>query len=193
MQLINQSGTVATDGQTQARCDGDGRFMVSGGASAVSTAPTFTRPADTTAYASGDLVANSVTAGSVVPLVFANAVRVAGGGGTVRRARLKKSGVGVTNASFRLHLYSATVATIANGDNGVWSTDGAANWLGAFDITVDKAFTDGAGGNGVPLVGTDIVFKLASGTSLFGLLEARGAYTPASAETFSLSLEVRQD
>jgi hypothetical protein len=32
----------------------------------------FTRPADATAYASGDIVANSVTAGSVVPLNFPN-------------------------------------------------------------------------------------------------------------------------
>ena len=31
---------------------------------------TLTRPADTTAYASGDLVANSTTAGSVTPLTF---------------------------------------------------------------------------------------------------------------------------
>ena len=30
----------------------------------------FTRPGDTTPYASGDLVANSTTAGSVVPLTF---------------------------------------------------------------------------------------------------------------------------
>lgn len=149
---------------------------------------TFTRPADTTAYASGDLAANSVTAGSVVPLTF-NLARVTGRGGMIRRARLRKTGTGITNALFRLHLYSAS-PTPANGDNGAWSTDKALNYVGSIDFTVDKAFTDGASGNGVPNVGTEIVF---TADTYYGLLEARGAYTPISAEVFDISLELMQN
>ena len=40
----------------------------------------------------------------------------------------------MTNAQFRLHLYTAA-PTCANGDNGAWSTDGAANYIGAFDVS----------------------------------------------------------
>lgn len=152
-----------------------------------SAAPMFTRPADTTPYASGDLVANSVTAGSVVPLAFS----MVGRGGYVKRVRVKKSGTGVTNAAFRLHLYTASPVP-ANGDNGAWSTTKAANYLGSVDVTVDKAFTDGAVGVGSPTVGAEVPFNLAalpSGRTLYGLLEARGAYTPASGETFDVSLE----
>jgi len=162
-----------------------------GGAAAVAAAAQFTRPADVTAYASGDLVANSVTAGSVVPLTFTVA-RVAAGSGMVRRCRVKKSGTGVTSASFRLHLYSSA-PTPANGDNGAFSTDGAANYLGGFDVAVDRAFTDGAAGVGAPVSGSEMTFKLASGTTIRGLLEARGAYTPGNAETFDVSLEVLQN
>ena len=50
----------------------------------------FTRPADTTAYASGDLVANSTTAGSVIPMTFV--IRPENRGSMIRRARIKKSG-----------------------------------------------------------------------------------------------------
>jgi hypothetical protein len=135
----------------------------------------FTRPADTTAYASGDLVANNVTAGSVVPMSLTPPQRT----GNVKRVTIKKSGTSVTNASFRLHLYDSS-PTPVNGDNGAWSTTVAA-YLGSVDVTVDKAFTDGAVG-----VGT-CDFNLA-GTSLFALLEARGAYTPASAEVFTVTL-----
>jgi hypothetical protein len=46
----------------------------------------FTRPADTNAYAAGDLVANSVTAGSVIPMTFAVA-RAADKGFMVPRAQ----------------------------------------------------------------------------------------------------------
>lgn len=145
----------------------------------------FTRPSDTTAYASGDLVANSTTAGSVTPMSWPVS-RVAGSGGMIRRARIRKSGTGITNASFRLHLYSVA-PTAANGDNGAWSTSGAANYLGAIDVTVDKAFTDGAAGNGAPNAGSEINF---TSDTVYGLLEARGAYPPASAEVFTVDLEV---
>lgn len=151
----------------------------------------FARPADTNAYALGDLVANSTTAGSVAAMQFTVA-RVAAGTGMIRRVRLRKTGTSVTNASFRLHLYSAA-PTASNGDNGAWLTNGNATYIGAFDVTCDRAFTDGAGGNGIPKDGSEINFVLASGQVIFGLLEARAAYTPANAEVFTVDLEVLQN
>jgi hypothetical protein len=145
----------------------------------------FTRPADTTAYASGDLVANSTTAGSVRPLEFQVAARQRGA--MIRRVILHKSGTGVTNSSFRAHIYRAAPITVANGDNGVWSTNRSIDYAGAFDVTVDRPFTDGAIGVGVPLTGAEISVN---DDGIFVLLEARGAYTPGSAEVFSVSLEV---
>lgn len=162
-----------------------------GGTMALASA-NFTRPADTTAYASGDLVANSTTAGSVAAMQF-TATRIAAGSGMIRRLRLRKSGTSVTNASFRLHLFKAAPGTITNGDNGAFSTSGVADYLGALDVTMDRAFTDGATGHGLPVTGSEINFKLASGQTIYGLLEARGAYTPASGETFTADLEILQD
>lgn len=154
-------------------------------------AASFTRPANTTPYASGDCVANSVTAGSVTPMPF-TAARVAAYGGRIVRARLSKTGVSVTNAQFRLHLYNAS-PTVANGDNDAFSTTGAGatpTHIGSVDITMAQAFSDGAWGAGAPADGGQIDFKLASGTTLYGLLEARAAYTPGSEEQFSVTLEV---
>lgn len=147
----------------------------------------FTRPANTTAYASGDLAANSTTAGSVVPMEFTDAGR-----GRVARARLSKSGVSVTNAAFRLHLFARGALTFANGDNGVLSVNGAANYLGAMDVTIAQAFTDGATGVLTPISGHGPAIEIPSGT-VFGVLEARGAYTPASGEIFTVSLEAEEN
>lgn len=152
----------------------------------------FTRPADTTAYAVGDLVANSTTAGSVAAMQF-TAARVAAGSFMLRRCKIAKSGTGVTSALFRLHLFTAAPATVTNGDNGAFSVSGVADYLGAFDVTVDRAFTDGAAGVGVPVSGSEITVKLASGQIIYGLLEARGAYTPGNAEVFTVTLEDLQD
>lgn len=162
------------------------------GGHAATPSATFTRPADTTAYASGDLVANSTTAGSVVPMSFAAAARVAAGSFAIRRVRLRKSGTSLTNASFRVHFYSAS-PTPANGDNGAWSTDGVANYLGAFDVTMDRAFTDGAHGAGLPIQGSEVAVALASGQTVYALIEARSAYTPASGETFATTPEIWQN
>jgi hypothetical protein len=162
-----------------------------GGHAATPAASQFTRPADTTAYAVGDLVANSTTAGSVTPLQFTCA-RVAAGSFSIRKWRAKKSTTSVTNASFRLHLYSAS-PTPSNGDNAAWLTSGAATYLGALDVTFDRSFTDGATGVGLPVNGSEITVSLASGQVIYGLMEARGAYTPGNAETFDNALELFQN
>lgn len=145
----------------------------------------FTRPADTTAYAVGDLVANSVTAGSVVPVTLA-ATFSSGGNFRMDRVRLQKSNVILTNAQFRVHFYTTSVITFANGDNGAWSTNQSANYIGSFDITMDKAFTDGA--SGLVICGLNSV-SLDTGFGVSAVIEARAAYTPASAEIFTVTLE----
>lgn len=149
---------------------------------------TITRPADTTAYVSGDLVANSTTAGSVTPFSFSNATRGASGTSEIVGVRLYKSGTGISNANFRIHFYRATV-TPSNGDNGAWLTP-YDNYVGSFDVTIDKVFTNGSEGAGLPTVGMARRFTLMSGTTLFALIEARGAYTPANAEQFYIRAEL---
>lgn len=149
-------------------------FTVSGG---------FTRPGDITAYASGDLVANSTTAGSVTPIRLG-----IGEGGQIRRARLRKSDPGTTNAQFRVHLFAGS-PTVANGDNGAISSNMVANYLGAIDVTIGQAFTDGAAGLGVPNNGSEINSEAGV---VYALIEARAAYTPVSAEVFTLALEIQR-
>jgi len=164
--------------------------LVNNGEVIVNPAASFTRPANTTAYASGQLVGNSVTAGSVVPLSF-TAARLNGGGFLIRRAIIAKSGTSLTNAQFRLHLYTLT-PTLANGDGAAWSTNRSGH-VCDIDVTLINAFTDGADGAGVPNVGADCNIQAGGGTTLYGLLEARAAYTPLSGEVFTVQLDDRQN
>jgi hypothetical protein len=162
------------------------------GAHTATPSSSFTRPADTTAYASGDLVASSTTAGSVTPLSF-TAARVAAGSFSVLRGRIKKSGTSATNAAFRIHLFTVS-PTVTSGDNGAFAiATGIAGYLGYLDVTSMQTAGDGCMGHGAPNVGSAIVVDLSSGQVIYGLLEARGAYTPDNAETFDVCLEVFQD
>ena len=153
----------------------------------------FNRPADTTAYASGDIVANSTTAGSVAALEFTVA-RIVGGTGMIRRAKLRKSNTNVTNAQFRLHLFSAAPTVTTAGDNSAFASNvaGVAGYLGSFDFTLAAIVNDGPHAIALPNVGSEINF-VATAQKVYGLLEARAAYTPASGETFTVELEVLQN
>lgn len=150
---------------------------------------TFTRPANTTAYAANALVANSVTAGSVIPMAFHLDNSFPMGQFRLTRARIFKSGTVVTNATFRLHLYQA-LPTVTNGDGGAWLSSNAADWLGNIDISSMLAFSDGAAGTGSAPAGSEQFIRQASGKIVYGLLMALGAYVPASAEQFTVTIEV---
>lgn len=157
---------------------------------------TITRPADTTAYASGDLVANSVTAGSVNNLQFTTAARVSGGSGLITGARIQKSTASVTNAAFRLHLFTVAPTYTSAGDNSAISTvvvASAKGYLGYVDITAMTGFSDVAWGTGAVDNSRGNAPFAAAAQILYGLLEARGAYTPGNAEVFTVSLMALQD
>lgn len=150
---------------------------------------TITRPADTTAYAAGDIIANSTTAGSIVPMQFPLGGNNMPGATRITRVRFAKSGTTNTLSQFRLHLYGSLPAAV-NGDNAAWSTTGAANYLGSIDgPTTLNAFSDGCAGVGAAVAGSEILVRLNSGTVIYGLLAALAAYVPASAETFTVTLE----
>jgi len=154
----------------------------------------FTRPADTIAYAAGDLAANSTTAGSVVPLSFASAVRVAGDCLRVERIRIEKTSTSLTNASFRVHLFEAS-PSVTVGDNGVFNSSGTLatgtilSHAGSAPITMVWAGTDGAIGIGLPTTGSGMTVRPSSGTTIYALVEVTAAYTPVSGETFTVILE----
>lgn len=148
----------------------------------------FTRPADTTAYASGDLVANNTSSGSVTPLSWVVTGNIKGNL-LIRRCRIQKSTNTTTNASFRVHLYEAS-PTCTNGDNGAWLTTNS-SYIGAMDVTVDKAFSDpGSQGNGVPNTGSEMIIDGGVDKTIYGLVEARAAYSPGNAEIFTVFLEI---
>jgi hypothetical protein len=161
---------------------GSGQYVDRVETTAIVPTVSFTRPADTTAYAAGDLIANSTTAGSVVPLAFP-----VKSSGMVVRARLDWGSTAAL--SWRLHLF--TVApTVSAGDNAAFAAAVAAGgYLGALDWISTQVIGTRSFGIGVPSVGAGMAFGSEQQT-LFGLIESRGAYTPTSAESFVAALEV---
>lgn len=156
-----------------------------------SASDTFIRPSDTTAYTALDLIANSTTAASVVPLAF-TVSRIADRPFEVRRALIKADGTVITNATFRLHLFSQSpVVATSGGDNAAFATYvPGAGWLGSMGTATSLGFSDAIQGETGPLAGLEVNGYPATGTRLiYGLLQAVGAYTPTSAEVFTVTLQ----
>lgn len=147
----------------------------------------FTRPGDTTAYTANDLVANSVTAGSVIPLSWN-----LGYGQMLKifKAGIKFNSATNTNGKFNLHLYAAS-PTVTNGDNGVWlSTQSSYQGFIAIDCT-GQTFSDNSYGVGTYVntsVEVPLVVVADANYKIYGLLQATAAYTPTNAEIFTVNL-----
>lgn len=153
-----------------------------------------TLPTGTPTYASGDLIANHATAGSVVPITIADVVRAEGAGFRCDCVCLRKSGVSLTNASFRVLIFDRA-PTVSVGDDGallsgsVYAVSDIAHLLATYDITMDRAGTAGATGPAATSAAGVRTLVPNAGTSLFALLMASAAYQRAASEVFTVTLE----
>jgi hypothetical protein len=151
----------------------------------------FTRPADTTAYTSGDVVSNSTSSTTVITFSgnILNEAFVTGKSLVIKDAQLTKSTNSTTNASFRLYLYTSAVTVAA--DNAAFNLVYSNKHLrvGFIDFTLT---TGGAGTSDCAeafVTDANINAKLL-GANLIGVLVAQGAYTPGNAEKFYVKLNV---
>ncbi len=152
---------------------------------------TFQRATGTTQYGANELVANSATAGSVVPLSWS--MKRLGGSGLIRGVRFYKSATTSTAAVFNLFLFNASPGTPTNGDNGTFGVATVANLFAV--VTCDMSTGAFAGTAGLfkrtGSVDTSIDFSNVNST-IYGLLSTGtgGTYTPADSETFTITLEI---
>ena len=145
---------------------------------------TITRPSNTTAYTTGDVVGD--TGGSAI--LTLSSMGPNGGYILLQSAALIFSDSAVPSgmASFRVHLYSASPTAIA--DNAAFDlvSGDRANYMGFFDIPAPVDF------GSTLYAQTDYIgrmIKMATGSiTLYAEIETKGAYTPVSASTIELRL-----
>lgn len=166
-------------------------FIGSIGGVTANPSQTFTRPADTTAYAANDLVANATAAGSVAYGTIA-AARISGGSFQIDRLRLTTNHTtGLASKNVRVRLWTAA-PTYTNGDNGGYVVaTGAAGYLGSYTGAFEQ-FADGATAILSPDVAS-VVGKLSASANIFWDIQTLDIFTPQSAKTFTLFVEAQQD
>lgn len=190
--LVVKDGNAASQ-NLSIGVDPSGNCLYNFGSSAAITNPTstLTLPATTTAYAIGQLVASSATAGSVVVPSFS--IPNSAGGFYVPRIRLSTNDSTSTAwglAVVKIDLWSAA-PTFSGGDRtAVAVATGTAGHLAAYNCTMSAEYGDGAyaecGLSASPAI------KLASGTSVFwtASVVTPGSGVTGASKVFTLTAEL---
>ena len=156
-----------------------------------------TRPADTTAYAAGDQIADSTSSPTI--LTFTGAARINNGSFRITEITLLDEANQTTKLDADLFIFDNTFTP--NNDNAAWAPSAAdmekckavVSFRGTNAIVANSA----AGASGsifYPSVSNSIGMQAPSGsTAFFGALVSRNAYTPVSGEKFQIRATVEQD
>lgn len=162
----------------------------------VAPSAAYTRPANTTAYAAGDVISDSTTAPTI--LTFAACARGNGLGGVIHAAVLIDSSNPTTKADLELYLFRATPG--ATNDNAAidWTDAELLDLVGVVDFGstpfVGLAGADGAGNCIYQKENVGLEFTCAAADkALYGVLVVRNAYTPIASEVFTVTLGILQD
>lgn len=149
---------------------------------------TFTRPADTTAYAAGDAISDSTSAPTAFEIP--NCVEQNGAGGLLLSTLIMSTNPSTTNASFDLLVFESTYTPV--NDNAAFTISSAQR-----DAVVESGqhassiFVADAAGKSCVRNGRNLPFVCGpESKSLYIALLARGAYVPTSGERLTIRLGI---
>lgn len=157
--------------------------------SAVSVSASFTRPSDTTAYTIGDVIGPVTTPAN---LTFTNLLRIAGGSAYLVKAMLTSNNAAST-MKVRLYLFDTDPTPIADNSPFTLLYANAANRLGYIDFT--NTITEGSGSTAAEALWTGTPLQIVGNASrtIYGVLVAQNAFTPASGSALTVKLSVDQN
>jgi len=186
--------TITTGHSSPCQMDSAGNLLVRAAISSTITNPTstLTLTSATTAYAIGNLIASSATAGSVVVPSFA--IATSGGAAVINKLLLTSNDSTSTawgSAQIQVDLWT-TAPTFTNGDRAAFVVaTGTAAHRAAFTCTMSPEYGDGVYAECTPNYGSEAV-KLASGTTIYWTLQALtiSGVTGAS-KVFTLTAELQ--
>lgn len=194
-QLVDRSGNplgVAAAPLVTSNAPGEAHIGQVGGTTIISTG-VLIRPADTADYAVGDLIGASTAPGVGNVMVLPAVARIPGGTGRVIRVRAATNQAAFVG-TLRVHLFKTQVAP-AVGDNGVLAAAVAnyVNYYGSADVTLAQGILSD-GSKGFMAFSPPVAFDVPAGASdIYALLETRTAFTPASGQRFSVTVEADVD
>lgn len=147
-----------------------------------------TRPADTTAYASGDAISDSTSAPTSGGFTITSAARASGGSCIITDVCVASSNDPATRLSGEIFLFDTSVTNINDNAAFAVSDTEIKTCAGVIPFSLYDV-----GNNGFAhITGLNIMATCSGSANLRFLLRARNAYTPASNEVLSFAFKLLQ-
>ena len=144
-----------------------------------------TRPADATAYAAGDVISESTSAGT--GFTISNVVPISGGAGRIKRIVVRCSLINI-NPALRIHIFDTVPANTVYNDNAPATTVYAASISEIATIDLPPMISGAANSGSVSQVQDKDISFLSSGTDLTVILETLNTFTPSSGNTWYIEI-----
>lgn len=160
--------------------------------SAVTCSVDIVRPADTTAYAANDALSDSTSSPTSGGFTLTGAGRISNGSGIITDISIISSGDPATNLQGEIWIFDSAVTNVA--DNAAFALSDADVKLYVTHQPFTLASTTaGSGTNSVAsLVGLNVGFSCVGSANLRFLIKVKAAYTPISAEVFTVRAKIIQ-
>ena len=181
--------TGSTEVSVSRGAAGDNSFSSSNplpvGGKSVQKSASFTRPADTTAYAANDAIADSTSAPTL--LSFANCANANGGQGYIVKTRLLTNQKTCT-ARFRLSFYHTAPSPVNDNAPKPMLYANKDKLIGRIDL--DPCTTEDTTSDAAFALSTALMPYVcaAADTTIYCILTTLDAFTPASAQQFYLEI-----
>lgn len=149
----------------------------------------FTRPADTAQYTANDAVSDNTTTATAATFTLSSMAAYDGGGGVLHSLSIHKTDQDLVGADFDVYLFSTQPVGTTYEDNAAIAITDAVfqTCVGVVEFTAAEHAKSPVTGDYFYRTDLDVVYQCASSsTSLYFVVVARGSYTPASAEVFTL-------
>lgn len=153
----------------------------------------FTRPNDTTQYAAGDAVSDDATTATAATFALPSMAAVAGMGGVIQSVTLHKTDVDAVGADFDIYFFSTQPGGTTYEDNAAEAITDAVfqTCVGFVALTAAANARSMALGDIYCRTNLNLVYECAAAsTTLYFVIVARGTYTPAAQEVFTLKVGV---
>lgn len=150
----------------------------------------FTRPSDTTQYTAGDAVSDDTTTATAATFTLTSMASVAGMGGVIHSVTLHKTDQDLTGADFDIYFFTTQPGGTTYEDNAAIAITDAVlqTCVGFVSLTASADARSVVTGDLFCKTNLDLPYECVGGTSLYYVVVARGTYTPASAEVFTLTV-----
>jgi hypothetical protein len=178
------AATSGTDGDYEHVQSKDGRLLTTPFMYPFRAVGTITRPADVLAYAAGDAISDSTTAPTTGGFTLSSVARISGGFALVTGCTIITDNDPATRLSGEVLLFNTAFTNVNDNTAFVVSDAEALTYEGAIPFSMYDM-----GNNGVAEIqNLSKIVKCVGSADLRFAMRARNAYTPASAEVFTVIL-----